>query len=154
MIIKSVDIERRFDECPSEYWCKIVTESELTITFQGSLPETYKVYKDIETRKTVNLDCSYSGVKINKPTSNINLSTAKVIYQDDVTVLKINGKAYTAKPEKGERFDPEKGLLVCLVKALGLTTSDVLDLYGRAVIKKSKGKANIIKQDKTKKKTK
>lgn len=76
---------------------------------------------------------------------------AKVIYQDDVTVLKTNGKVYTSKPEKGDKFDPEKGLLVCLVKALGLTTSDVLDLYGRAVTKKSKRKANIIKQDKKKK---
>ena len=121
--------------------CSCISDnSELTITLEGRMKEVYEVYKSLETRNTVNLNCSYSGVKINKPTNNLNLNTAKVIYQDDVTVLKTNGKVYTAKPEKGEKFDPEKGLLVCLVKALGMTTSDVLNLYGRAEVKKSKRK--------------
>lgn len=79
---------------------------------------------------------------------------ARIFYNNQDTVLKIGDETFVAQTEKGEKFDPEKGLLVCLVKALGLTTSDVLDLYGRAEVKKSKRKANVIKQDKMNKKRK
>ena len=144
MRISSVDIER------SCCWHDYRPDSELKITFEGNHLETYQIYDDIRKGKEVVLDCSLSSARRKNP----KLDDTKVIYQDDVTVLKTNGKVYTAKPEKGEKFDKEKGLLICLVKALGLTTSDVLKLVDKAEVKKSKGKANIIKQDKINKKRK
>ena len=141
MRIKRIDLDCRvFD-----------LDSELSIDFVGTSNETYQIYRDIENGKTVNLECFLGGVKVNEPSKRVNLNEIEVIFQDDTTVLKTNGKVYTAKPEKGEKFDPEKGLLICLVKALGLTTSDVLKLVDKAEVKKSKRKANVIKQDKKKK---
>lgn len=66
----------------------------------------------------------------------------KVYFQSKRTVLKIGEDVFMSTPEKGEKYDPEKGLLICLMKAMGMTTSDFLKLYERAkdVSKKTKKK--------------
>lgn len=66
----------------------------------------------------------------------------KVYFQNKRTVLKIGEDVFMSTPEKGEKYDPEKGLLICLMKAMGMTTSDFLKLYKRAkdVSKKTKKK--------------
>ena len=74
----------------------------------------------------------------------------KVIYQDTTTVLKVKDEVFIAKPEKGEKFDPEKGLLICILKAVGITTSDFLRLKDTAKFYGKQPKA--IKCDKVNKK--
>lgn len=65
----------------------------------------------------------------------------QVFVNGNVTTLKIGDKVYTSKPEKGEKFDLEKGILVCLAKANGYSTSDVIYLTKTAKMQsKSKGK--------------
>ena len=93
-------------------------------------------------------DKSIFGCK-NKCKSEVDLTNAKVIFQDNTTILIVDDKKYFAKPEKGEKFDAEKGLLVCLMKCAGLSTSDFLDLMKNA---KKCGKA--VKCDKVKLKKK
>ena len=66
----------------------------------------------------------------------VDLTNAEVIFQDDATVLIVDGKKYISKPEKGEKYDAEKGLLVCLMKCAGLTTSDFLGLMKNAKVNK------------------
>lgn len=75
----------------------------------------------------------------------------KIIHQDDTTILKIGDSKFIARPEVGEKYDAEKGVLICIAKAMGLTTTDILSLCENAIVKKSKQKANVIKQDKKKK---
>lgn len=60
------------------------------------------------------------------------IKEGKVIYQDKNTILKIGNQTYIAKPEKGDKFDAEKGLLICMMKAVGFTTSDFLELFAKA----------------------
>lgn len=74
----------------------------------------------------------------------------KVYYQEDNTVLKIGNDTFVAVPEKGDKFDAEKGLLICVAKAMGLTTTDILKLKDNAVHKNSKKKKKVVKQDKAK----
>lgn len=63
----------------------------------------------------------------------------KVIFQDNTTILIDNfGDKYIAKPEKGEKFDEEKGLLVCLAKFNGISTTQILSLLDSAIRKTSK----------------
>ena len=65
----------------------------------------------------------------------------QVFVNGNVTILKIGDKVYTSKPEKGEKFDLEKGILVCLAKANDYSTSDVINLTKTAKMQsKSKGK--------------
>lgn len=124
MRIKRIDFDcRMFD-----------LDSELSIDFIGTSNETYQIYRDINNGKTVNLECSLGGVKVNKPSKRVNLNEIEVIFQDDATVLKANGKVYVSRPEKGEKYDREKGLLVCLMKSLGLTTSKFLSLIENAKV--------------------
>lgn len=70
------------------------------------------------------------------------VKNGKVYFQNKRTVLKIGEDVFMSTPEKGEKYDPEKGLLICLMKAMGMTTSDFLKLYKRAkdVSKKTKKK--------------
>lgn len=63
-----------------------------------------------------------------------------VYVNNDTTVLKRNGKTYISRPEKGEKFDLEKGVMVCLLKSCGYSTSDILKLVNDAKIQKSKKK--------------
>lgn len=78
----------------------------------------------------------------------------EVIFQDKNTILKIGNETYIAKPEKGEVFDKEKGILVCLVKALGLTTTDVIKLLNNSKTKTSKNTKNEADTIKSNKKIK
>jgi len=74
----------------------------------------------------------------------------KVYFQDNNTVLKKDGEVFVAKCEKGEKYDAEKGLMVVLLKSLGISTSDILYLLENAHYSK-KIKANkVIKCDKKK----
>ena len=57
---------------------------------------------------------------------------AQVYVNGDVTTLKVGDKVYHSRPEKGEKFDLEKGILVCIAKASGYSTSDVLKLRENA----------------------
>lgn len=62
----------------------------------------------------------------------IDLSDAKVWFnkKNNTTTLKIGDKIYTAKKEKGDKMDAEKGLMSCLLKACGITTTQILKLLG------------------------
>ena len=77
--------------------------------------------------------------------SSVDLTDAKVIFQDETTILIVDGKKYFAKPEKGEKFDAEKGLLVCLMKCAGLKTTDFLDLMKNAKMNKKTVKCDKVK---------
>ena len=72
----------------------------------------------------------------------------KIIFQNEKTVLKVGDEVYIAKCEKGEEFDPEKGLMVCLLKYLGISTSDMLYLMSKSNFDKSKYSKSHIKSDK------
>jgi hypothetical protein len=52
----------------------------------------------------------------------------KVYQQGKRTVLKVGNDVFMSEPEKGEKFDAEKGLLICIVKAMGMKTTDFLYL--------------------------
>ena len=69
----------------------------------------------------------------------------QIFVNGDVTTLKVDGKVYHSRPEKGEKFDLEKGILVCLAKSCGWSTTDILKLKENAKIhrkveKKAKNK--------------
>ena len=73
----------------------------------------------------------------------------KVIFQDNTTILIDNfGDKYIAKPEKGEKFDEEKGLLVCLAKFNGISTTQILSLLDSAIRKTSKNEKKATSKDK------
>lgn len=57
---------------------------------------------------------------------------AKVIINDPAVILMIDGQKYVSKAMKGEPFDPEKGLLMCLFKWKGNTNSDLKRLLKNA----------------------
>lgn len=71
-----------------------------------------------------------------------NKKNAQVYVNGDVTTLKIGDKVYHSRPEKGEKFDLEKGILVCIAKASGYSTSDVLKLRENAKQHKKVAKKN------------
>lgn len=88
--------------------------------------------KDIYSKTKINPDriaCSIDGQKI---------------------TLRSGGEKYSSRPEKGEKFDAEKGIMVCLLKMAGISVTDVLKLSEKLKNNKSCGKG--IKCDKTKKK--
>lgn len=91
---------------------------------------------------------SYLSRLLREEKSGVDLTDAKVIFQDDTTILIVNGKKYFAKTEKGEKFDAEKGLLVCLMKCAGLTTTDFLDLMKNAKMNKKTVKCDKVKSKK------
>ena len=59
---------------------------------------------------------------------------AKVIINEPAVILMIDGKKYVSKAMKGEPFDPEKGLLMCLFKWKGNTNSDLKRLLKNASV--------------------
>lgn len=63
----------------------------------------------------------------------------KVFYQDKRTVLRIGDDVFMSVPEKGEKYDKEKGLLICIMKAMGLSTSDFLKIKENSKDVKKKG---------------
>ena len=56
----------------------------------------------------------------------------KLIFRDNATILFKDGKRYVAKCEKGEKYDKEKGLLVCLAKAHGYNFKDLQEMLAGA----------------------
>lgn len=72
-----------------------------------------------------------------------NSKRPQVYVNGNVTTLKVDGKVYHSRPEKGEKFDLEKGILVCLAKYCGWSTTDILKLKENAKIhRKVEKKAN------------
>lgn len=63
----------------------------------------------------------------------------KVVFENKHCIIVDNfGNRYIAKPEKGEKFDKEKGFLVALAKYNGFTTTKCQDLIKKAVDKDAK----------------
>ena len=75
----------------------------------------------------------------------LQIKFGQVIFQDRDTVLKVGEKRYIARCEAVDEYDREKGLLFCLIKAMGLTTSDVAKLLDGAVVKNSSKKPKVVK---------
>lgn len=73
---------------------------------------------------------------------------AEIYINNDVTVMKVGNKVYKATPEKGECLDVEKGILVCIAKYCGFSTTDILKLVEKANIQKTK---KVVKSNKKKK---
>lgn len=83
----------------------------------------------------------YEGVRSSKHIVN-------VIFENNHTIIVDNfGNRYISRPEKGEKFDEEKGLLVALAKYDGHSTTEILELLKGAVRKngtKTKAKKNKV----------
>lgn len=62
----------------------------------------------------------------------VNKSTDRVIFKDNATILFKDGKKYVAKCCEGDTYDREKGLLVCLAKANGITFNDLQEMLNSA----------------------
>lgn len=72
-----------------------------------------------------------------------NSKKPQVYVNGNVTTLKKGNKVFHAKAEKGDNFDLEKGVLVCVAKSAGWTTSEILELIENAKIhRKVEKKAN------------
>lgn len=61
----------------------------------------------------------------------------KVIFNPPATILFINGKKYVSKAHN-EPFDEEKGLLMCLAKAQGITHLELKRMIKGATKQKTK----------------
>lgn len=61
----------------------------------------------------------------------------KVIFNPPATILFINGKKYVSKAHN-EPFDEEKGLLMCLAKAQGITHLELKRMIKGAIKQKTK----------------
>lgn len=59
------------------------------------------------------------------------INNSHLVYKKDETILVYNGKVYKSKPEKGEKYDKEKGAMSCLLKALGISTTDIINLMNK-----------------------
>ena len=55
----------------------------------------------------------------------------KVIFNDPATILFVDDKKFVSKAHK-EKFDPEKGLLMCLGKANGISHLELIRLMKNA----------------------
>ena len=62
----------------------------------------------------------------------------EVIINGRTTIMKFGDKKFVSRPEKGERYDKEKGVLMCLAKAMGYSTSDILKMADNAKVFKNK----------------
>lgn len=53
------------------------------------------------------------------------------------TALKLSdGTTYRARPEDGDKFDPEKGVMMCLLKACGISSTDFLEIMKKVEVVK------------------
>ena len=59
---------------------------------------------------------------------------------EGVTVLKHGNSVYKAKAEKLGYFDIEKGVMICLLKAVGIKTTDYLNILERVKYNNAKSK--------------
>lgn len=73
---------------------------------------------------------------------------AEIYINNGVTVMKVGNNVYKATPEKGERLDVEKGVLVCIAKYCGFSTTDILKLVEKANIQKTKKTVKLKKKKK------
>lgn len=71
-----------------------------------------------------------------EPTSST-FSGIKVLFNDPATIMWVNGKKFVAKAHN-EPFDEEKGLLMCLCKAHGISHRDIQRMLKSAVRQKKK----------------
>lgn len=78
--------------------------------------ETYSTW-----RKRLDTVC-HSGIR--KFYNNVERKD-KVIFNQPATILYKDGKKYVSKCESNERFDEEKGLIMCLLKSHGYTYGDI-----------------------------
>ena len=68
-------------------------------------------------------------------------SIEQVIFENGYTIIVDNeGNRYMSRPEKCEKFDEEKGLLVALAKYDGHTTTEIQELL-KGAVRKNAGKA-------------
>lgn len=117
-----------------------------TVTFSGS-PSYADEGRDIARRfddfvgsnQDIYIDCwtKKSPVEINR-----------VVFEGKTTVLMTDKGKFIATCEKGDKFDREKGLLVCLAKANGYSTSDILELLENANEKATKAEREKAKRRK------
>lgn len=63
------------------------------------------------------------------------LNDLKVVFDGNKTILSSNGKEYVATCEEGDTYDKEKGLLVCIAKANGITFEDLQQMLEKAEIR-------------------
>lgn len=68
---------------------------------------------------------------MNKLAKEMKLGKYKVIFNKPATILFVDGKKYVSKAHN-EEFDEEKGLLMCLAKANGITHLDLKKLIKNA----------------------
>ncbi len=61
----------------------------------------------------------------------------KIIFNDPATILYANGKRYVSKAYN-EAFDEEKGLLMCLIKAFGISHLDLQRMIKGATVQEKK----------------
>lgn len=67
----------------------------------------------------------------------------------DRTALKLSdGRVYRAKPEAGDRYDPEKGVMMCLLKACGISSTDLINIMNS--VERVEQKESLINKSKIK----
>lgn len=69
----------------------------------------------------------------------------KVYINNRTTIMEVGSQKFVATAEKGELFDIEKGILVCLAKYFGVKSSSLLKLVESAQIQKPKEKKPVKK---------
>ena len=57
----------------------------------------------------------------------------KLIFNDNATILILNGKKYVTKCDENDTYDKEKGLLICLANANGYKYNDIQELLNNAI---------------------
>lgn len=73
----------------------------------------------------------------------------RVIYNNPATILYINNKKYISKAHN-EKFDPEKGLLMCIAKANGISHLELKRMIKNATYQNNKQKKGRVKKCKEK----
>lgn len=76
----------------------------------------------------------------------INHKTAKVIFNNPATILLIGKNKYVSKAHN-EPFDPEKGLLMCLAKANGISHLDLKRMIKSAKVQSKREKTSTNKEE-------
>lgn len=79
------------------------------------------------------------------------LNNTKVIFNGNITILLKNGLRYVSKCEDGDAYDREKGLLLCLAKANGISYQGLQEMLANAKmhtdgIKKCRGNKKCKKE--------
>ena len=73
----------------------------------------------------------------------------KVIFEKDCCIIVYTlGNRYISRPEKGDKYDKEKGFLVALAKYNGFSTTNIQKLIKGAIVKNADKKCKSKKTDK------